>query len=71
MWTMSNSLRNELVRLYSILVYFYFHLGLGARKPVFGRLQITQAQTSLISAFVIRILSSIIFKLAVGEISIF
>ena len=47
-----------------------------ARKPVFGGLRTTQAdQTahlrSLISAFVIHFVESIICKLATGEISIF
>ena len=50
-----------------------YHMGLGARKPVFGGLRTTQAQTSLciravISTFVIRYLESIICKLATGEI---
>ena len=49
-------------------------MGLDVRKPVFGSLRTTQALTSLrslISAFVIRFLESIICKLATGEISIF
>ena len=54
----------------SVIVY-----GLDARKPVFGGLRTTQAQTSLrihavclISAFVIPYLESIIYNLATGEI---
>ena len=59
-------------------------MGLGERKPVFGGLPTTKAQTSLpgsvqacadphrlISAFVIRFLQSNISKLATDEISIF
>ena len=57
-------------------------LGLYARKPVFGGLRITQAQTSLriprpahprslISAFLISFSERIICKLATCEISIF
>ena len=52
-------------------------MGLDARKPVFGVLGTTKAQTSLrirrslISTFVIHFLKSIICKLATGEISIF
>ena len=45
-----------------------------ARKPVFGGLRTTKAQTnlhSLISAFVIRLLESIIPKLATSQITIF
>ena len=51
------------------------HMGFDARKPVFGGLRTTQAQTahqrSLISALVIRFFESIISNLATGEISIF
>ena len=47
-------------------------LGLIARKPVFGCLRTTKAQTSrLISAFVIRVMESIISKLDTSEILIF
>ena len=51
-------------------------MSLVARKPVFGGLRTTQAQTSLhsrslISAFIIPFLESIICKLATGEISNF
>ena len=49
-------------------------MGLAARKRVFGGLRTTQAQTSLrslISAFVICLLESILYKLATSEISIF
>ena len=49
-------------------------MGLDARKPVFGGLQTTQAQPahprSLISAFVIRLLKSIISRLSSSKISI-
>ena len=44
------------------------------KKPVFGDLRTTKAQTSLsilISDFVVHFLESIIFKLATGEISNF
>ena len=50
------------------------NMGLYARIPVFGRLRTKQVQTSLhslISAFFIRFLKSIICKLATGEISYF
>ena len=47
------------------------YMGLDARKPAFGGVQITKVQTSLISAFIIRILESIISKLATNEILIF
>ena len=54
------------------------YLGLNVRKPVFCGLQTTKAQTSqpahqhcLISAFVIRLLESVISKLTTGEISMF
>ena len=50
------------------------YMGLDVRKPVFGGLRTTTAQTSLrrlISAFVIRLLESLISKLATSEISIF
>ena len=49
------------------------YLGLDTRKPVFGILRTTKAQTSLpslISAFVIRFLERTICKPAIGEISI-
>ena len=52
-------------------------LGLDARKPVFGGLRTTKAQTSLrictvlIGIFIIRFLESIISKLAISKISIF
>ena len=49
-------------------------MDLDARKPVFGGMRTTKAQTSLrrlISAFVIRFLESIISKLATSKISIF
>ena len=51
-------------------------MGLEARKPAFGGLRTTKAQTSLcicslISAFVVRLLESIISKLATREISLF
>ena len=59
-------------------------MGLDARKPFIGGLRTTKAQTSLricadqpahshrlISAFVIRLLASMISKLASSEISIF
>ena len=51
------------------------HMGLVARKPVFGGLRTTQAHTpahprSLISVFVIHFLESTICALATGEISI-
>ena len=46
-------------------------MSLDARKPGFGGLRTTKAQTSLISAFVIRLLENIISRLAAGEISIF
>ena len=46
-------------------------MGLGVRKSVFRGLRTTKAQTSLISAFVIRLLESIISRLATSEISIF
>ena len=49
-------------------------MGLDERKPVFGGLQTTQAQTSLrslISVFVICFLESIIRSLFTGKISIF
>ena len=45
-----------------------FQWGLDVRKPVFGCLRSTKAQTS---AFVIHVLESIISKLATGEISDF
>ena len=53
------------------------HLGLDARKPVFGGVANNTGADqpahprSLISAFVIRYLESIICKLATGDISIF
>ena len=50
------------------------YMGLDVRKSVFGGLPTTTAQTSLrrlISAFVIRLLESLISKLATSEISIF
>ena len=47
------------------------HMGLVAKKTVFGGLRATNRQTSLISAFVICFLESIISKLASSEISIF
>ena len=52
-------------------------MGFDTRKPVFGGLQTTQGADqpahprSLISAFVIPFLESIIGKLATSEISIF
>ena len=51
-------------------------MGLDARKPVFGGLRTTGAYQpahmhSLISAFVIRFLKSIISKLASSKISVF
>ena len=51
-------------------------MGLEARKPAFGGSRTTKAQTSLcicslISAFVVRLLESIISKLATREISLF
>ena len=45
-------------------------MGLEARKPVFGGLRTTHPR-SLLSAFVIRFLESILCILATGEISIF
>ena len=48
-----------------------FHMGLDARKPVFRGLRTIQAQSSLISALVIRFIEGFICKLAAGEISIF
>ena len=51
--------------------HFNLHMGLVLRKPVFGGLRTTQAQTSLVSAFVSRFLESFICKLATGEISFF
>ena len=53
------------------------HMGLDARKPVFGGFSNNTGADqpahprSLISAFVIRYLESIICKLATGEISTF
>ena len=55
-------------------VICHHNIGLNARKPVFGDLRTTKAQTSLrslISAFVIHLIESIISKLASSEISIF
>ena len=54
----------------------HLHMGHDARKLVFGDLWTTKAQTSLhirslISAFNIRVLGSIISNLATSEISIF
>ena len=51
-------------------------MGLEARKPAFGGSGTTKAQTSLcicslISAFVVRLLESIISQLATREISLF
>ena len=51
--------------------YLYSKLGIDARKPVFGGLRTTRAQTSLHICAVIRVLEHIICKLAAGEISIF
>ena len=52
-----------------------FDMGLDARKHVFGGLRTTKTQTSrmrsLISAFVIRFLESIISKLATSKFSLF
>ena len=55
------------------VLHRFYYIGLDERKPVFGGLGTTQAQTSLlISAVVIRFFSeSMICKLAAGEISIF
>ena len=50
------------------------YMGLDARKPVFVGLRTTKEQTSLrslISAFVIHLLKSIISRLATSEISLF
>ena len=47
-----------------------FGMGFDVRKPAFGGLQTTKAQTSLISAFV-GLLESIIPILAKSEISVF
>ena len=50
------------------------HMGLHARKPVFGGLRTTQVQTSLrigIRSFVIRLSRSTISRLASSNISIF
>ena len=52
----------------------FSNLGLDARKPVFRGLQTTKGQTSLrslISAFVLRSLKSIITRLGTSEISTF
>ena len=64
--------------IYGVFSAIIFHIdnymGLNVRKPVFGGLQTTKAKTSLcrlISAFVIRLLESMISKLASSEISIF
>ena len=47
-------------------------MGSNARKPVFGDIPTTKAQTRcLISLFVIRLLESITSRLAMSEISIF
>ena len=53
-------------------------MGLVARNPVFGGLQTTKPDadqpahpSSLINAFVIRLLESILSRLALSEISIF
>ena len=49
-------------------------MGLDVKKPVFGGLRTTKAQTrlhSLISTFVIPLLESIISRLATSDISIF
>ena len=54
--------------------YEMYYMVLDARKSVFGILRITPAQTSLrslISAFVICFLESIISRLATSEISNF
>ena len=47
------------------------YMGLEVRNPVFGSLLTTQAQTSLISIFVIRFWERTLCKLATSEISIF
>ena len=54
--------------------HFHFYMGLDARKPVFGGLANNTGadqpahMRSLISAFVIRVLESSIYKLASGDI---
>ena len=55
--------------------FFLYYIGLGVRKQVFGGLRTTKAQASLslrslISAFVIRFIESIICRIATNEISI-
>ena len=48
------------------------YMGLDVRKPVFGGLRTAKAQTSrLISAFVIRFLESIIYRLDTSQIKSF
>ena len=57
--------------------WYYSHMGFDARKTVFGGLQTKKSADQpahprrLISAFVIRLLESIVSKLATSEISIF
>ena len=56
--------------------YILASLDLVARKPVFGGLQTTKAQTSLrlrrlIISFIIHVLESMIYRPAISEISIF
>ena len=58
----------------SIQGFNRYIMGLNTRKPVFESLRTTKVQTSLrslISAFVIRLLESIISRLATRKISIF
>ena len=55
---------------YALIMANMVHMGLDARKPVFGGLGTTQGQNSLHSAFVIRFLESTLCKLATGKISI-
>ena len=65
---------NEPICFYKQTLHTLQHMGLDARKPAFGDLRTTKTQTSLrslFSAFVIRIVESIISKLATSEISIF
>ena len=61
--------------LFSKFDYLVYEMGLNARKPVFGVANNTDSDQpahprSLISAFVIRFLKSIICNLATGEILI-
>ena len=52
-------------------LYRYFNMRLNVRTTCLRGLRTTKAQNSLISAYVIRLLESIISRLAVSDISIF